>query len=86
MSKGLISTLTYIYRFINLGRGFLTADELKIIRSNASIMVTKAPEIIGANTDDEQITSSTTLDLNQAAMIEQHIAESIEWQLRQEII
>ena len=86
MSKGLISALTYIYRFVNLGRGFLTADELKIIRSNAGIMATRAPEIIGANTDDEQITSSTKLDLNQAAMIEQHIAESIDWQLRQEII
>lgn len=42
MSKGLINSLTYIYRFINLGRGVLTKDELNIMGQNAHIMSTRA--------------------------------------------
>ena len=85
MSKGLINTLTYIYRFVNLGRGILSNDELGVIKLNAHIMSTRAKDIINVGTPDEAC-QDTAIDLNQAAMIEQHIAESIDWQLRQEII
>lgn len=85
MSKGLINSLTYIYRFINLGRGVLTKDELNIMGQNAHIMSTRAKDIINVGTPEE-ISQDTAMDLNQAVMIEQHIAESIDWQLRQEII
>ena len=86
MSKGLVSTLTYIYRFINLGRGILTADELMGMESAAHTMTFRAKDVLNANAESEQVTNVTAVDLNQAAMIEQHIEESIEWQLRQEII
>ena len=85
MSKGLINSLTYIYRFINLGRGVLTKEELNIMGQNAHIMSTRAKDIVNVGTPDE-ICQDAALDLNQAVMIEQHIAESIDWQLRQEII
>lgn len=85
MSKGLINSLTYIYRFVNLGRGILSSDELGAMKLNAHIMSTRAKDVINAGAPDE-IDQDTAIDLNQAAMIEQHIAESIDWQLRQEII
>ena len=85
MSKGLINSLTYIYRFINMGRGVLTKDELSVMGQNAHIMSTRAKDIINVGAPEE-ISQDTALDLNQAVMIEQHIAESIDWQLRQEII
>lgn len=85
MSKGLINTLTYFYRFINLGRGTLTKDELDAMGQSAHIMASRAKDVINAGAPEE-ISQDTAIELNQAAMIEQHIVESIDWQLRQEII
>ena len=85
MGKGLINSLTYMYRFINLGRGTLTKDDLSAMGLSAHVMAAKAKDVINVGALDE-ISTDTVADLNQAAMIEQHIAEAIDWQLRQEII
>lgn len=86
MGKGLISTLTYMYRFINLGRGALSAEELGTLGASAHTLSNRAGDVMRLDPESDPASPEAALDLHQAAMIEQHIAESIDWQLRQEII
>lgn len=84
MSRGLIATLTYIYRFVSLGRGALNAEELGAMAKSADAMTAKARDVIQMT--DEKLDHDAETDLAQAALVDQHIEEMVDWMLRQEII
>ena len=85
MSKGLLSTLTYMYRFVSLGRGLLTREEMQTLRGSADTMTGKARDMIN-RMDEGEISQEAAIDLNQAALVDQHIDEMVDWMLRQEVV
>lgn len=86
MTKGLISTLSYMYRFIAMGRGILSGDELGKMRDSAGVMADKAKDIVNAQAALEPISQDAATDLNEARLIDQHIDEMVDWLLRQEVV
>lgn len=84
MSRGLIATLTYMYRFVSLGRGSLNTEELRVMAQSADAMTAKARDVIKMT--DQAITREAESDLEQAALVDQHIEEMVDWMLRQEIV
>lgn len=84
MSRGLIATLTYMYRFVSLGRGSLNTEELRAMAQSADTMAAKARDVIQMT--GEPLTQEAEGDLKQAALVDQHIEEMVDWMLRQEII
>ena len=84
MYKGLLRTLSYMYQFISLGRGKLTAQDLADGTKWAGALVKNAPMVIEPEPGDDP--AETKLDLAQAEIIEQHIEEMVAWINAQEII
>lgn len=84
MYKGLIRTLAYMYQFISLGRGKLTAQELADGTGWARVLTGKAPGVIEPESVDDP--AEAKLDLAQAEIIEQHIEEMVAWINAQEIV
>lgn len=84
MYKSLIRTLAYMYQFISLGRGKLTAQELADGTGWARVLTGKAPDVIEPESGDDS--AEAKLDLAQAEIIEQHIEEMVAWINAQEIV
>lgn len=84
MYKGLIRTLAYMYQFISLGRGKLTAQELAEGTGWARVLAGKAPGVIEPETGDDP--RRDQIGSGQAEIIEQHIEEMVAWINAQEII
>lgn len=84
MYKGLLRTLTYMYRFITLGRGALSAEELSQGAAWAGTMVKTAPEVIEPDSGDAP--EEIKMDLAQAEIVEQHIEEMVVWITHTEIV
>ena len=84
MYKGLLRTLAYMYQFISLGRGKLTAQELAEGTGWARVLAGKAPGVIEPETGDDP--AETKLDLAQAEIIEQHMEELVAWITHLEIV
>lgn len=84
MYKGLLKTLTYMYRFITLGRGALSAEELSQGAAWAGTMVKTAPEVIEPDPGDKP--EEIKLDLAQAEIVEGHIEEMVAWLQHLEIV
>ena len=84
MYRALIQTLTFMYQFISLGRGKLTAQELADGVGWARVLAGKAPGVIEPETGDDPAESK--LVLAQAEIIEQHIEEMVAWINAQEIV
>ena len=84
MYNGLIRTLAYMYQFISLGRGKMTAQELADGTGWARVLAGKAPDVIEPEGGDDP--TETKLDLAQAELIEQHIEEMVAWINAQEIV
>lgn len=79
MTRGLIDSLTYAYRYLHKGRGILTAEDAQAIRAGTRAMVKNAPAVLA---DEAEL----RITLDEAQLIEQHIDESVDWLLRQEIV
>lgn len=86
MTKGLISTLTYMYRFIAMGRGVLNKDELLTVKANADMMSSRAGDVLKMCPDENTDAQAIKTDLAEAALVDQHIDEMVDWLLRQEIV
>lgn len=84
MYKGLIRTLAYMYQFISLGRGKLTAQDMAEGTKWADALVRNAPRVIEPETGDDP--AEARLDLAEAEIIEQHIEEMVAWINAQEIV
>ena len=84
MYKGLLRTLAYMYQFICLGRGKLTAQELADGTGWAATLVRTAPTVIEPESGDDP--AEAKIDLAEAEIIEQHIEEMVAFLNAQEII
>lgn len=84
MYKGLINTLTYMYRFIAMGRGQLSKDEIESIGAGAHTLAGKAPQVL--TNDGSQVTDDERLDLEEAVLVDQHISEMVQWLISLEIV
>jgi len=84
MYKGLIRTLAYMYNFISLGRGKLTAQELADGTNWAGALVKNAPTVIEPEKGDDP--AENKMDLAEAEIIAGHIEEMVAWMNAQEIV
>ena len=84
MYRALIQTLTFMYRFISLGLGKLTAQELTQGSAWADTLVRNAPTVIEPETGDDPVEAKQLLA--QAELIDQHIEEMAVWIATQEIV
>ena len=84
MYRGLVNTLTYMYRFVAMGRGRLKKDELEKLAGSAGLMATKAPQVLA----DEfaTLTEDDRQALSQAVLVDQHIDEMVKWLIDLEIV
>ena len=84
MYKGLLRTLAYMYQFISLGRGKLTAQELADGTGWARVLTGKAPDVIEPESGDDP--AENKMDLAEAEIIAGHIEEIVAWINAQEIV
>ena len=84
MYKGLLRTLAYMYQFICLGRGKLTARELQDGTGWAATLIRTVPTVIEPERGDDP--AEAKIDLAEAKIIEQHIEEIVAFLNAQEII
>ena len=84
MYKGLLRTLTYMYQFVTLGRERMSKDEMQGIANAADTIATRAPEIL--EPEDGGSLQQNKIDLEQAAMVDQHIIEMVQWLINLEIV
>ena len=84
MYRGLVSTLTYMYRFVAMGRGRLKKDELEQLMGSAGLMSAKAPQVLAD--EFSNLTEDDRQALSQAVLVDQHIEEMVQWLIDLEII
>ena len=84
MHKGLLSTLSYMYRYLCVGRGKLDKVELNSIAGSAGAMAAHAAEVL--EPDEGSSLQENRLDIEQAMLVDQHIEEMVEWLTKLEIV
>lgn len=83
MFKELLARIGFDYAYISRGRGKLTAEELQQISGAGKTVVEKAQLVLG---DGMPLDKEQQTDLQQAAMMEQHVIELVQFLLSQEIM
>lgn len=84
MHKGLLSTLSYMYRYLCLARGKMDRAELASIAGSAGAMAGHAAEVLEPQEGDDL--RENRLDIEQAQLVDQHIEEMVEWLIKLEIV
>ena len=83
MFKEMIKSLGFLYMFISRGRGKLSRDELVAMRTASGTFVNKSEILLDQG---DVITPDQRIDLEEAAMMEQHVTEIVQFLLNQEIM
>lgn len=81
--RELVRTMSFLYRFASLGRGKLTQGQLREIESTGALLTNSAEAVLA---DPSGISQDEKTDLEQAAMMEQHIAEIVQYIISLEIV
>ena len=83
MFKEMIKSLGFLYMFISRGRGKLSRDELVAMRTASGTFVNKSEILLDQG---DAITPDQRIDLEEAAMMGQHVTEIVQFLLNQEIM
>ena len=81
--RDLVRTMGFLYRFASLGRGRLTRGQLREIESTGALLTDNAERVLG---DGQGLTDEEKKDLEEAVMMEQHVAQIVQYLINQEII
>lgn len=83
MFKELVKTMGFLYTYASRGRGKLTRGQLQQIGDTGDMLVKNAQPVLS---DGQPMSKDERTDLEQAAMMEQHILEIVHFLLSQEIM
>jgi len=83
MFKELIKSLGFMYTFISRGRGKMTREELQAMQATGHTFVSKNEILLDQG---ETMTPDQKIDLEQAALMEQHVIEIVQFLLNTEVM